>query len=903
MGAVEAFAREMRVPTIAAHEVTYLSPADHRLHEVFAATASLSALPGPGYRPTDRLHLIQAEEAIRIFRNRPGALRNAAAVAERCAGAVRLEGQLHLPAANLRQGEDQGRKLLALALKGARERYRASEEVELSEVKARLRREISCIVSMGFAGYFLIAHEATMIAKERGIPVTGRGSAANSLVAYCLGLTRPEPFSNRLLFERFLHEQRKDPPDIDLDLCSRRRDEVRDELMGRYERSGAGAAVAATAGTLSLRGAVRVAARALGHPPAEIDALSRHVPRLASRASWEEALLEPAMRGHPLQDRGRHRLLLELSEGLSGRLWRAGTHLGGVVFGTEERSLSELVPLEPSGRPGLLRCQYDKDDLEYVGLPKLDLLGLRMHTALAEAGELVSRRLGKRVDPLSPPPNDKETYRLIRSGKTAGMFQLESPGQAHLSARLRPRRFSDLVAQISLFRPGPVRGDLVAPYVLRRNGEEPYSVPLPELEEVLRPTYGVLLYQEQVLEIARRVAGFTLAEGDLLRRAMTKDRGPGAMRELRAEFLERAQNKGVPRSKAAEVFSWIEGFSVYGFSAAHAASFAELSYASAYLRAHFPAEFFCGLLNSQPMGFYSPRVLLNEARRAGIEVLPPDLHLSGGCFSVEDSEVQTALRVGLRYCRGLSRAAISSILSEREVRPFASLSDLYRRTAVDRGALENLVRSGFLDGLGRGGRPALLREIEELPDKPRRGSGRQSELPLPHPGSWWEAREGVQDISPPSAQTDGAVGREERRLLGLDVRRHSLSPYRQELGDLGVVTSDKLLCLPHRTRARVAGIFECLQSPPTRSGKPVWFLLLEDEAGLLQATIFADVYEKYGPALHQESAFVVDGRVEQDPRRGFAFLAERVLSLRAALDGTAARDETSRRSGRKRQAG
>src|SRR5215213_812947 len=477
-------------------------------------------------------------------------------------------------------------------------------------------------------------------------------------------------------------------------------------MIHRYERRGV--AEAATVQTMSLRGAVRVAARALGHSPQEIDTLSRQVPTrfqdrdriYAGLSGWEESLAEPAMYGHPLQDTERYRLLLELSAGLAGRIKEGGTHSGGIVFGTAEHHLSELVPLEPSGTEGLLRCQYDKDDLERVGLPKLDLLGLRMHTALHKAGVFASRRLGRKVDPYDLPPEDKKTYALIRTGRNAGMFQLESPGQMHLSRRLEPRRFADLVAQISLFRPGPVRGDLITPYVMRRNSWEEYSVPLPELESVLRSTYGVLIFQEQVLEVAHVVAGFSLAEGDQIRRAMTCDRGPGAMRALREEFVRRALTRGVPEETAREVFSWMEGFAAYGFSAAHAASFASLAYASAYMKLHYPAEFFCALLNSQPMGFYSPRTLLNEARREGIRILPPDIHLSGEGFIVEEDGA--ALRVGLKYAKGLSRRAMSSILSERDERPFASVPELYRRTAVEKDALENLIRAGFLDSLALG---------------------------------------------------------------------------------------------------------------------------------------------------------------------------------------------------------
>jgi len=886
-----AFAREKSLPTLATNEAAYLRPEDHRLHEVLVAASHLSRLPGPEYRATDQLYLKPPGKMRRLFAGHPEALTNAAAVAGRCAGAVDLSGGAHVPVARVPRGASARGVLRREAFAGARRRYgKGGEDPTLGEVAARLRRELRCIGYRGFAPYFLVAREARAIARAKGIPVTGRGSAANSLVSHCLGLTQPEPFGNGLLFERFMHEGRGDPPDIDLDLCSLRRDEVRFEMIRRHE--GRGAAEAATVQTMSLRGAVRVAARALGHPPREIDGLSRHVPTrfrdrnrvYAGLDGWREALEEPAMRGHPLQDVERHRLLLELSAGLAGRVREAGTHSGGMVFGTAEHHLSELVPLEPSGKEGLLRCQYDKDDLERVGIPKLDLLGLRMHTALHRAGILATERTGRKVDPYDLPPEDGETYALIRTGRNAGMFQLESPGQMHLSRRLRPGRFTDLVAQISLFRPGPVRGDLITPFVERKNGEVAHEAILPQLEEVLRRTYGVLVYQEQVLAVANAVAGFSLTEGDLLRRAMTKDRGPNAMNGLRREFLGRAEGNGVPTAKASEVFSWMEGFSVYGFSAAHAASFAELSYASAYMRRHYPAEFFCALLNSQPMGFYSPRLLLNEARRIGLGVLPPDVNVSDGDFTVEDTPAGPTLRVGLRYCKGLSERAISSIGAERRGRPFVSVADLYGRTAVERDSLENLVRGGFLDGLpGEDNRSKLLDEARSLPRKRRRAG--QPEIPLEHPASWWVSRErkGIEHL--PLARS--ARERMEWEVLSLNVRRHPLLPYRAALEELGVVSSEEIRGLPHGARARAAGLIECLQSPPTKSGHRVYFLLIEDECGLLQATLFRSAYRRCGDLLHREGAFLLEGRVEHTAARGFAFLVDRARSLREALAGAA----------------
>jgi error-prone DNA polymerase len=889
---VAEFARKGGVPTTATNEVAYLVREDHRLHDVLHAASNLTALPGPEYRPTDQLWLKPPERMERLFSDYPEALGKTRELAERCAGAVSLSGRVHVPAANLRSGASAREKLLALVLRGARSRYGNADGKALPEnVRSRLRRELSCIGSLGFTRYFLLAHEAAEIARERGIPVTGRGSAANSLICHVLGLTQPDPFKHRLLFERFMHEGREDAPDIDLDFCSRRRDEVRDELVWRYR--GRGAAVAATAGTFSLRGAVREVARALGHSPSQIDELARHVPRdirdrdasINERESsiWEHALREPAMRGHPLQDRSRYGLLLELSEKLNGRLHQPGTHLGGLVVGTPKNELRDLVPLEPAGKEGLVRCQYDKDGLEYCGIPKLDLLGLRMHTALSEAGRLASIRAGREIDPYSVPADDRETFSLIRTGHNAGMFQLESPGQMALSRRLQPRRSQHLIAQISLFRPGPVQGDLVTPYVERRHGREAYSVPLPELEEILRPTYGVLVYQEQVLEVAGAM-GFTLAEGDQIRRAMTERSGREAMVGIRREFLDRVRNCGVAQETAGTVWRWLEGFASYGFSAAHAASFAEISYSSAYMRTHYPAEFFAGIMNAQPMGFYSPRTVLNEARRAGLRIQPPDIRLSGEGFTVEhEGNYRATLRVGLSYCKGLSRRALKEILTERVERSFKDVADLYRRTCVERDALAMLAKGGFLDGLagdGPGARARLLDEVRALPPKRRRRGG-QDELPLPHPAASWESRERpTTDYLPLSP---GARERMELEALSLNVSWHPLSAYREALRELGVMPSRQMLELPHGTRARAAGLLEILQRPPTRSGRRVYFPLVEDEHGLLQATVFESVYARYGHLLHRCPALLLEGRVEQDPRRGFSFLVEKVADLRQVL--------------------
>lgn len=894
---IREFARSHGLRIVATNEVAYLARRDHRLHEVLSAASHLSALPPPEYRPTDQLYLKPTRKMARLFEGCPDALESVREIEERCSDALGKPSGVHMPSVRTAGGESSERRLVRLAAAGARRRY---DREMLPEVKSRMRRELSCIIALGFAPYFLLAREAVEVAKSEGLPVTGRGSSANSIVAYCLGVTQPEPLSNRLLFERFLHEGREDPPDIDLDFSSDGREIVREEMIRRYEHLGV--AEAATVQTLSLRGAVRVAARALGHAPREINVLSRGVPtRFRDReriynptSGWKEALSEPSMRGHPLQESERYSLLLDLSWRLGGKMHQAGTHSGGLVFGTDKLRLSEIVPLEPSGIDGLLRVQADKDDLELLGLPKLDLLVLRIHDALHKAGNLVSRRLaregkidsGKRINPLSPPPDDKPTYGLIRTGKNIGMFQVESPGQMHLSQRLKPRRFEDLIAQISLFRPGPVQGDLVTPYVMRRNGIEPYAAIVNQLDETLRPTYGVLVYQEQVLEVARAVAGFSFKEGDVLRRAMTKDRGRGAMDGVRDEFVGRAVERGVPIGKARQVFGWIEGFSGYGFPKAHAASFAAVTYASAYMRTHYPAEFFAGVLNSQPMGFFSPRTVLNEARRVGVAVLPPDIHLSGGGFTVEDGGA--AIRIGLSYCKGLSGRAIASILRERRTALFASVGDVYQRTAVERDSLENLIRGGYTDCLSSSGaaasrgRARLLDDARRLP--PKRGNDRQPEIPA-HPASWWFSSLGAAgsrvEYLPGSIE---ATEKGEWSVLGLNVRGHPLKLYREALNSLEAVPAADVTSLPHRARATVAGFLETLQRPPTKSDAVIHFLLIEDESGVLQATIFENVYKKYGHVLHESGAYLLDGVVEHDPRRGLSYVVSAIRGLDEVLE-------------------
>ncbi|MBN2203683.1 MAG: DNA polymerase III subunit alpha, partial [Thermoleophilia bacterium] len=569
--------------------------------------------------------------------------------------------------------------------------------------------------------------------------------AGNSIVSYVLRITDADPIAHELLFERFLNPARRGMPDVDIDFDSARRDEV---ISYIYERFGHDrVAMVATVNTVRAPSAVRIVSRAFGFTPDETDRLSRKVP-WGSAAKLGEMLAErPELEGHDFRQPHYHRLV-DTAERLSGFPMHLGTHLGGFILSRDP--LTDRVPLQWAAK-GVVVAQFDKDDVETLGLVKMDILALKMHSAIAEAVRRIEARIGERIDPWALPRDDPAVYRLISSAQTLGMFQLESSGQRNLATRLRERDFEDVIAAISLFRPGPLQAEMIGPFIRRRHGREPATVPHPDMWPSLRRTYGVILYQEQVIEVAAAVAGFSLAEGDLLRRAMTHERSLEEMDEIGRTFVEKAVARGVERATAEEVFRQLRGFAAYGFNKAHAACFAVVCNASAWLKAHYPAEFYCGLLNNQPMGFYSPRVVLNDARRWGLEVRPLDVNLSGEWFEVEADG--RALRVGLAYVKEMSAAARRAIVEGRDrvapreasdelgavgaagappapgpppglPRPYTSLPDFVARTRISREIAENLARAGAFDALGVR-REELIAQLPLLYAGSRPGGRRQ----------------------------------------------------------------------------------------------------------------------------------------------------------------------------------
>ena len=724
--ALDLLAHELRIPTVATGDVHYTVKGDAGLHDVLAAEAANQPLPNPLGRKNAELYLKSPGQMRRLFQRYPDAYANAERIAARCNLDLGL-GRLLFPAYPLPPGETAFSLLWKRCFEGAAERYRPLT----AEVTARLERELKVIEELGFAEYFLAVRDIVEFALGRGIYYSGRGSAGNSIVSYVLRITDADPIAHELLFERFLNPARREMPDVDIDFCSARRDEV---IQYIYERFGHDrVAMVATVNTVRAPSAVRIVSRAFGFTPEEINRLSRKVP-WGSAAKLGEMLAErPELADHQFQQ-PHYRRLVDVAERLSGFPAHLGTHLGGFILSRDP--LTDRVPLQWAAK-GVVVAQFDKDDVETLGLVKMDILALKMHSAIAEAVRRIEARTGERVRAWELPRDDPKVYELIRSARTVGLFQLESSGQRNLATRLQERDFEDVIAAISLFRPGPLQADMIAPFIRRRHGREPVAVPHPAMERILRRTYGVIVYQEQVIEVASAVAGFSLAEADLLRRTMTHERSMEEMDAIGIDFVEKAMELGASREVAEEVFRQLRGFAAYGFNKAHAACFAIVCNASAWLKAHYPAEFYAGILNNQPMGFYSPRVVLNDARRFGLQVLPLDVNLSGEWFEVEQDG--TALRVGLAYVKEMSAVARRAIVAARRERPYTSLSDFVARTRISREIAENLARLGAFDALGVR-REELVAQVPLLyagawPAGRAAPGGRASAPPPPTPAS------------------------------------------------------------------------------------------------------------------------------------------------------------------------
>ena len=875
--ALVSLARELDIGLVATNNVHYAERSGQRLHDLLTCIRHRATLPealGAGLlHPNSEQYLKSPRQMAALFDGLPEALRNTLRIAERCDTFPDLAAQ-RLPAFPVPGNHTTASYLHHLCAEGLARRFMPVTR----QARAQMEHELGVVERLGLAGYFLVVWDIVRFAREQGIRCQGRGSAANSLVAYLLGITQVDPLRHNLLFERFLSEGWASTsataagtmPDIDVDFAADRREDVIQYVYDRYGEEHVG--MVCNVVTYRARSALRDAAKALVFPP---DVIDRTAKDLDTRSTIQAAESLPAAprsaQGEAIEPDPSEKMedlaplpwqvLSDLLRQMEGVPRHLSIHVGGMII--TAAPLVEIVPLERATMPGRVVVQWDKDSVEDAGLIKIDLLSLRTLGVVEEAVGHIRAQRGIEFEPADLPLDDPAVYDLLRRADTVGCFQVESRAQAQMLPKLQPQRFEDIVVGVALIRPGPIQGGMVHPYLRRRQGLEAVDYVHPSLAESLGETLGVIVFQEQVLRVAMSIAGFTPAEADLLRRAMSRSRSQQAMAALRERFLRGAEANGLEETAAEEVWQQLEGFAGFGFCKSHAAAFALLAYQTLYLKAHYPAEYYCALLNHQPMGFYPPEVIANDARLHGVPVLRPDVNLSQKTCSLEQvrqDERDNGLRLGLRYVHGLGEAWQERIVERRASGPYRDLGDFCRRARLPRSLVENLIRSGTMDSLGPPRRDLLW----ALGGLAYQEEGLEIEVPV------------VPASLPALEQAERMAW--EHEILGLTPGDQVMSLYREALRAQRVLSSGELPSRRDGERVRVAGWAVVRQRPPTAKGHV--FITLEDEEGLVNLIVRPDVYERYRDVLRNRPLLWIEGRLQ---REGHALS---VLVYRAAALGS-----------------
>ncbi len=866
-------ARGLGAPVVGTNDAHYLEAAHARAHEALLCIQTGTTMRDPDrWRfSTDQFYLKSAEEMHRVFADLPEACRNTLAVAERC----NLElgfGQFHLPRYQVPDGYTLESYLQHLAWEGLRRRYGAAPPEPVAE---RLTQELAVIEKMGFAGYFLVVWDFIRYAKERGIAVgPGRGSSAGSLVAYALAITNIDPIRYSLLFERFLNPERISMPDMDIDFADDRRDEVIEYVAEKYGRDNVAQII--TFGTLGAKAAIRDVGRVLGMPYNEVDRIAKLVPAFPLNITLDDALQQSPALAEAIHSRPELAELWEIAKSLEGLTRHASKHAAGVVISDEP--LIEHAPLYKDPKRNEVVTGYAMGPIEKIGLLKMDFLGLRTLTVLANTARLVGESTGATPDLDAIPFDDPKTYQLLSEGKTFGVFQLESAGMREALKNLRPERLEDIIAMVSLYRPGPM--DLIPEFINRRHGRAKITYEHPLMEKYLKDTYGIMVYQESVMQIASEMAGFSMGEADILRRAMgKKDRE--LMAQQRAKFIDGAKARGIPAKKAEKVFDLMEKFAGYGFNRSHGTAYAVVAYQTAYFKANHPVEFMAALLTSE-MGDTDKIVkYIEECRQIGIRVLPPDVNLSGIQFSV----VGATIRFGLAAIKNVGEAAIQSILATREAKGrFVSLADFCTRVdlrLVNRRVIESLIKAGAFDSLGVS-RSQLLATLDQAMETGQRRQrdrqeGQGSFFDMMGADQGAPAGPGPRPAAPeeeatPEWEPDQRLAYE-KEVLGFYLSGHPLARFRQVAERLGATPIADLAQQAVGRRLILFGQVAALKEIPTKSGDRMAFATLEDMGGSVELTIFPAPFKVAAALLRSREPILVRGRVDETDK-GRVVLAE-----------------------------
>ncbi|NBU25283.1 MAG: DNA polymerase III subunit alpha [Gammaproteobacteria bacterium] len=909
LAATVALAVAEGVPVVATNDVRFLAPDDFEAHEARVCIHEGTQLADASRprRYTPQQHLRTPAEMAELFADLPEALANSVAIARRCSLALHL-GESRLPAFPVPDGGSIEEFLRAEAARGLEARLARLGGVDGAAYASRLGAELGVICQMGFAGYFLIVADFIRWARANGVPVgPGRGSGAGSLVAYSLGITDIDPIQYDLLFERFLNPERVSMPDFDIDFCMDGRDRVIDYVAEKYGRRRVSQII--TYGTMAAKAVVRDVGRVLGHPFPWVDRIAKLVP-FELDITLDSALeKEPELKRLYKSD-DEVRALIDLARSLEGLTRNAGKHAGGVVIAPSV--IEDFAPLYCEAGGGSVVTQFDKDDVEAAGLVKFDFLGLRTLTVIdhavrtIDAARAAAGEGGPPLDMADLPMDDAATFALLKSCQTTAVFQLESRGMKDLVRRLQPDCFEDIVALVALFRPGPLQSGMVDDFIARKHGriDGPIDYLHPSLEPVLKPTYGVILYQEQVMQIAQVLAGYTLGGADLLRRAMGKKK-PEEMAKQRSVFVDGAKGRGVPEAQAAHIFDLMEKFAGYGFNKSHSAAYALLSYQTAWLKAHHPEAYMAAVLSADMAHTDKIVTLKDECDRMGLEVLPPDVNASGWAFVVAGPR---RVRYGLGAIRGLGEGAVESIVAQREAGgPFRSLEDLCRRldlNRVNRRVLEALIRSGSLDSLGvnRATLMARLPAAVQLGEQSTRAeqTGQVDLFGLAAPAGATDGAagaDGAAPLAPVQPEWSEAVRLAgERETLGLYLTGHPIARYERDLGRfvtgrIADLVSDRPAqgaaergFFGGRT-ATVAGYIHEVRKRGNRTS-----LVLDDRTGRIEVTLFDEVMQRHRELVVKDAMVVVEGQLRFDEvGDGWRMSARRIVELDRAREEQAQR--------------
>jgi len=875
--------KELGLPLVATNDCHYLRKSDARAHEILLCIQTGKTVLDEKRMKfqTDQLYFKSPEEMAREFAHVPEALENSVAIAERCRLELKL-GDYHFPVFPLDEGESVEDKFEKTALEGFRRRLRELEkrrsgfsEQDRREYEERLRRELAVIREMGFAAYFLIVGDFINYAKSHGIPVgPGRGSAAGSLVAYAMNITDLDPIEHGLIFERFLNPERISMPDIDVDFCIRGREEVFNYVSEKYGKNRV--AQITTFGTMQARAVIRDVGRALAMPYNEVDRIAKLIPSSLGMTLEKAFQAEPRLAEQQRED-PQIRELFEIAFALEGLTRHASTHAAGVVMA--DRPIVEYMPLY-LGQDGEVVTQYPMKYVERAGLIKFDFLGLRNLTVIDDAVRLIRETHGLELDMLALPLDDRDTYALLSRADTTGVFQLESSGMRNILARLKPENFADIVALVALYRPGPLESGMVELYIQGKHGQIEITYDPEILRPILEPTYGVILYQEQVMKIASVMASYTLGEADVLRRAMGK-KNAEAMRDQRARFVEGSRKNGIPLAKANHIFDLMEKFAGYGFNKSHSAAYALVAYQTAYLKTHYLVEFMAALLNSFLSSSDQVVRLISECREKGIDILPPDVNASSRDFTVVGGKI----RFGLGAVKNVGEAAIEVILHTRAERgPFKSIHDFCLRVdtqRVNRRVLEQLVKCGAFDSI-HSCRSAVMAALDDALDKAQavqrdRQSGQINMFDLLKP----RKKAGASAL-PEVPDWDGRQTLQfEKEALGFYISGHPLDSYAEQISKLCTADTQSVKEKKDGAEVVLCGMISIVKELTTKKGDRMAFLAIEDKEGVLEVVAFSETFMQSRDLLQTDEPLVVVGKVQHD-EKGSKIIANHVLSLEDA---------------------